>query len=137
MRNGAGSTRSPGAIRSTFDRSTAGPAEPEFRRPRAGSGAYADRSTTTRSRTLREPTAHTPAIRDTLYATFAALGLQRARVRAVTARTGNLATATGTAVQLTSTESHRTLEPVLDRAVRRFGPGATAPAALGAYTRRG
>ncbi|WP_405364626.1 DNA polymerase thumb domain-containing protein [Kitasatospora sp. NBC_00039] len=101
---------------------------------------YADRSTTTRSRTLCEPTAHTPAIRDTLYATFAALGLQRARVRAVTARTGNLATATGTAVQLAfdrSTESHRTLEPVLDRAARRFGPGTIAPAALGSYTRRG
>ena len=81
-----------------------------------------------------------PAIRDTLYATFAALGLQRARVRAVTARTGNLATATGTAAQLTfdrSTESHRTLEPVLERAARRFGPGAIAPAALGTYTRRG
>ncbi|MFI6449119.1 DNA polymerase thumb domain-containing protein [Kitasatospora sp. NPDC050543] len=29
---------------------------------------YADRSTTTRSRTLREPTAHTPALRDALYA---------------------------------------------------------------------
>lgn len=100
---------------------------------------YADRSATTRSRTLREPTAHTPMIRDVLYSAFASLGLQRARIRAVTARTGNLAAATGAAVQLTfdrPTESRRALEPVLDRAAGRFGYAATAPAALAATKAR-
>lgn len=92
---------------------------------------YADRSASTRSRNLREPTAHTPAIRDALYSAFASLGLQRARIRAVTARTGNLAATTGAAVQLTfdrPTENQRALEPVIDRARARFGVGAVQPA---------
>lgn len=94
---------------------------------------YADRSTTTRSRTLREPTAHTPALQETLYSVFTALGLQRARVRVVTARVGGLTAAVGTAVQLTfdrSVEDARTLEPVIDRTNWRFGTGAVRPAAL-------
>ncbi|MET9611657.1 DinB/UmuC family translesion DNA polymerase [Kitasatospora indigofera] len=94
---------------------------------------YADRSTTTRSRTLREATAHTPVLQDTLYALFAALGLQRARIRAVTARVNNLAAAEHGFVQLTldaTTENNRALEPVLDKANRRWGTGTVHPAAL-------
>ncbi|MFJ7246346.1 DNA polymerase thumb domain-containing protein [Kitasatospora sp. NPDC098652] len=94
---------------------------------------YADRSSTTRSRTLREPTAHTPALQQVLYELFAALALQRARVRAVTVRVGELTAATQVAEQLTFDrliEDARTLEPVIDQAGRRFGPGAVRPAAL-------
>ncbi|MFJ2810556.1 DNA polymerase thumb domain-containing protein [Kitasatospora sp. NPDC087271] len=100
---------------------------------------YADRSATTRSRTLREPTAHTPALQQTLYGLFSALGLQRARVRVVIARVGELTDGAGTAEQLTfdrSIEDARTLEPVIDRTSRRFGTGAVRPAALLAPRRR-
>ncbi|MFC8448637.1 hypothetical protein [Kitasatospora sp. NPDC057223] len=94
---------------------------------------YADRSTTTRSRTLREATAHTPLLQETLYALFGALGLQRARIRAVTARVNGLAAAEHGFVQLTldtATENNRTLEPVIDRANHRWGTGTVHPAAL-------
>ncbi|MEV8100469.1 hypothetical protein [Kitasatospora sp. NPDC085879] len=81
---------------------------------------YADRSSTTR--TLREATNHTPRLADTLYAPFASLGLQRARIRAVTARVANLAPAATGHTQLTfgpQTEDRRTLEPVIDKAKHR------------------
>ncbi|MFE4599507.1 hypothetical protein ACFRKE_01455 [Kitasatospora indigofera] len=94
---------------------------------------YADRSTTTRSRTLREATAHTPVLQDSLYALFTALGLQRARIRAVTARVNNLAAAERSFVQLTldaATENNRVLEPVLDKANNRWGTGTVHPASL-------
>ncbi|MFE2911399.1 DNA polymerase Y family protein [Kitasatospora indigofera] len=96
---------------------------------------FADRSHTTRSRTLKEPTSHSPALTEALYAMFASLGLQRARIRAVTARLGHLAAAEHGYVQLTLdavTEDRRRLEPVLDKAARRFGTGAVRPAALAA-----
>lgn len=101
--------------------------------------AFADRSTTTRSRTLREPTAHTPALQQTLYALFGALALQRARVRAVTARVGQLSAAAGTAQQLTfdrAIEDAHRLEPVIDRIGRRFGTGSLRPAVLSVATPR-
>ncbi|WP_033330673.1 MULTISPECIES: DNA polymerase Y family protein [Streptomyces] len=94
---------------------------------------YADRSTTTRSRTLREPTAHTPALQRVLYELFSALALQRARVRAVTVRVGELATGAQAAEQLTFDrliEDARTLEPVIDRAGQCFGAGIVCPAVL-------
>ncbi|MET9615377.1 DNA polymerase Y family protein [Kitasatospora indigofera] len=93
----------------------------------------ADRSTTTRSRTLREPSAHTPVLQDSLYALFGALGLQRARVRAVTARVSGVVAAERVFVQLTLdavTEDRRVLEPVIDRANRRWGSGTVHPGAL-------
>ncbi|WP_063794890.1 hypothetical protein [Kitasatospora sp. MBT66] len=97
---------------------------------------YVDRSATTRSRTLPETTSHSPVLRDTLYALFGGLGLERARIRAITARIGGLVTASrASGVQLsfdTVTEAARALEPVLDRAAARFGSGAVAPAALSA-----
>ncbi|MEU8927578.1 helix-hairpin-helix domain-containing protein [Kitasatospora sp. NPDC048545] len=94
---------------------------------------YADRSTTTRSRTLHEPTHHTPTLRDTLYAIHTRLGLQRARIRALTARAGHLTPATHAYTQLTldpTTEDQRRLEPVLDKANNRWGTGTLRPAAL-------
>ncbi|WP_051710321.1 DNA polymerase Y family protein [Streptomyces sp. NRRL S-350] len=96
---------------------------------------YADRSSTTKSRTLPEATGHSPVLRDVLYALFGALGLERARIRAVTARAGGLtSTSVGVqGVQLTfdaATEAVRTLEPVLDKAAARYGIGAVAPAVL-------
>ncbi|MFB7998942.1 hypothetical protein ACFC4G_39715 [Streptomyces sp. NPDC056002] len=44
---------------------------------------YADRTQTTRTRSLTEPTAHTPALAATARDLLAGLGLQRARVRAL------------------------------------------------------
>ncbi|MFD9124312.1 hypothetical protein [Kitasatospora sp. NPDC059571] len=94
---------------------------------------YADRSTTTRSRTLREPTAHTPALADTLYTAFTSLALQRARIRAISARVAQLADARTAVTQLTfdrTTEDRRTLEPVIDKANHRWGTGTLRPASL-------
>ncbi|MFE3504619.1 hypothetical protein ACFXPX_32705 [Kitasatospora sp. NPDC059146] len=94
---------------------------------------YADRSHTVRRRTLREPTQHTPDVQAALYGLFTALGLERARVRAVTARVAELAPAAAGWTQLTldpQTESSRALEPVLDKAANRFGHAAIQPAAL-------
>ncbi|MGW2064150.1 DinB/UmuC family translesion DNA polymerase [Streptomyces sp. NPDC001937] len=49
---------------------------------------YADRTHTTRTRTLTEPTAHSPALANTGLALLESLGLQRARVRAISVRAG-------------------------------------------------
>ncbi|CAM5391932.1 DNA polymerase IV [Streptomyces violaceorubidus] len=54
---------------------------------------YADRSATTRSRTLKEPTAHSAALTRTAYDMYEALGLQRARVRTIALRAEGLAPA--------------------------------------------
>jgi DNA polymerase-4 len=100
---------------------------------------YADRSHTTRSRTLAEPTSHTPALRDALYGIHTALGLERARVRAMTARVAQLAPAARAYVQLTfdrATENHRSLEPVLDKANTRYGTHTLRPATLTTPTGR-
>ncbi|WP_097975232.1 hypothetical protein, partial [Streptomyces sp. gb14] len=51
---------------------------------------YADRSQTTRTRTLAEPTAHTPALAETARQLLTVLGLQRARVRTLTLRAERL-----------------------------------------------
>ncbi|MFM9462782.1 DNA polymerase thumb domain-containing protein [Streptomyces scabiei] len=93
---------------------------------------YADRTTTTRTRTLPEATAHTLALTRTATELFDALGLQRARVRALTL-TGELTDATRTAQQLTfdpDDSKARRIEAAADRARRRFGPDAVVPAAL-------
>ncbi|MEE1782751.1 hypothetical protein PUR71_07440 [Streptomyces sp. SP17BM10] len=98
-----------------------------------GTGRLPRRSTTTRSRTLHEPTHHTPALRDTLCAIHTRLGLQRARIRALTSRAGHLTPATHAHTQLTldpTIEDQRRLEPVLDKANNRWGTGTLRPAAL-------
>ncbi|UTO68247.1 DNA polymerase Y family protein [Streptomyces rapamycinicus] len=92
---------------------------------------YADRSTTTRTRTLTEPTAHTPALTAAAYALHDALGLQRARVRSVALRVEGLTDAGVASHQLTfdpADEKSRRLEAAADRARARFGVFAVRPA---------
>ncbi|MFC9273494.1 hypothetical protein ACFTXJ_37625 [Streptomyces zhihengii] len=96
---------------------------------------YADRSVTTRTRTLREPTAHSAALTATAYAMHESLGLQRARVRGLSLRAEGLVPAEGAARQLSfdpADERARRLEAAADRARARFGPGAVIPGALAA-----
>ncbi|WP_443050898.1 DNA polymerase Y family protein [Streptomyces sp. H27-D2] len=92
---------------------------------------YADRSTTTRTRALPEPTAHTPSLTAAVYALHAALGLQRARVRSVSLRAEDLAAAELAVRQLSfdpDEEDSRRIEAAVDRARARFGPQAAYPA---------
>ncbi|MCF6522487.1 hypothetical protein [Streptomyces sp. JJ36] len=93
----------------------------------------ADRSTLTRTRTLREPTAHTPELTAVAYALHDSLGLQRARVRAVTLRAEDLLPAADAPRQLLldpREEKARRAEAAADRARARFGPAAAHPAGL-------
>ncbi|MFH8572173.1 DNA polymerase thumb domain-containing protein [Streptomyces sp. NPDC017993] len=93
---------------------------------------YADRSTTTRTRRLAEPTAHGPALTEAAYALHAALGLQRARVRSVALRAEDLCRAELATRQLmfdpAEDKAHR-IEAAVDRARARFGTAAVRPAA--------
>ncbi|MEV4871080.1 DNA polymerase thumb domain-containing protein [Streptomyces syringium] len=93
---------------------------------------YADGSSTTRSRTFAEPTAHTPALTATAYALHGALGLQRARVRAVALRAEGLGDAALASRQLTfdlADDKAYRVEAAVDRARARFGVAAVGPAA--------
>ena len=93
---------------------------------------YADDSTTTRSRTLTEPTGHTPALTAAAYALHDALALQRARVRGVSLRAERITEDDSAGHQLTFDEQAtraRILEPVIDRLNSRW-PGAVRPATL-------
>ncbi len=95
---------------------------------------YADRTgqaSITRSRTLPEATAHTPQLRATAHALHGALGLQRARVRSLALRAGDLGDAASTSRQLTfgpDDDRARRIEAAADRARARFGAGAVRPA---------
>ncbi|MFI1224902.1 MULTISPECIES: DNA polymerase thumb domain-containing protein [unclassified Streptomyces] len=92
---------------------------------------YADRSTTIRSRTLPESTAHSPRLRAAAHALHGSLGLQRARVRCLTLRAGELGHAAAASRQLTfgpDDDRARRIEAAADRARARFGPGAVRPA---------
>ncbi|MEE1752449.1 DNA polymerase Y family protein [Streptomyces sp. SP18CS02] len=96
---------------------------------------YADRSVTTRSRALREPTAHSAALTATAYALHEALGLQRARVRGIALRAEGLAPAEQAAHQLSfdpADEKARRIEEVADRARAKFGREVIVPGALAA-----
>ncbi|MFF8320234.1 hypothetical protein ACF06V_24035 [Streptomyces bobili] len=96
---------------------------------------YADRSSTTRSRTLGEPTAHSADLTRTAYGLYEALGLQRARVRAIALRAEGLTPAEQASHQLTFDpvdEKARRIEEVADRARAKFGPRAVMPGALAA-----
>ncbi|MGW4231428.1 DNA polymerase Y family protein [Streptomyces sp. NPDC004980] len=94
---------------------------------------YADRSSTTRTRVLPEPTDHSPVLVAAALGLLASLGLQRARVRAFTVRADHLLPA-GSAYRQLSLEPGdaraRAAEAASDRARRRFGPKAVRPAAL-------
>jgi nucleotidyltransferase/DNA polymerase involved in DNA repair len=96
---------------------------------------YADRSATTRSRTLAEPTAHSAALTRAAYGLYGALGLQRARVRVLVLRVEGLDPADQACHQLTfdpADEKARRVEEAADRARARFGPRAVMPGSLAA-----
>jgi nucleotidyltransferase/DNA polymerase involved in DNA repair len=92
-------------------------------------------ASTTRSRTLKEPTAHSAALTRTAYGMYEALGLQRARVRALALRAEALTPADQASHQLTFDpvdEKVRRIEEVADRARAKFGPRAVMPGTLAA-----
>ncbi|MFM9789943.1 DNA polymerase Y family protein [Streptomyces turgidiscabies] len=94
---------------------------------------YADRSSTTRTRTLAEPTGHSPALAAAALDLLAGLGLQRARVRAFVIRADGLLPAGDAYRQLSldpGDDRARAAEAAADRARRRFGAAAVRPAAL-------
>jgi len=94
---------------------------------------YADRTATTRTRTLEEPTAHSAALTRAAYGMYEALGLQRARVRSMSLRVESLDPAEQASHQLTfdpTDEKLRRIEEAADRARARFGPHAVLPGAL-------
>ncbi|MFF5976342.1 hypothetical protein ACFY7C_33030 [Streptomyces sp. NPDC012769] len=96
---------------------------------------YADRTTSGRTRTLREPTAHSTELTALAYAIHASFGLQRARVRGIALRAEGLAPAEGAAHQLTfdpADDKARRIEEVADRARAKFGPRAVLPGSLAA-----
>ncbi|MFI1563388.1 DNA polymerase thumb domain-containing protein [Streptomyces sp. NPDC020490] len=106
----------------------------EFPHSRTGSGGGTPIATT-RSRTLKESTAHSAALTAAAYGMYEALGLQRARVRAVHLRAEGLAPAEQASHQLTfdpADEKARRLEEVADRARAKFGPDAVKPGTLAA-----
>jgi len=101
---------------------------------------YADRSSSTRTRTLPEPTSHSPALAATALSLLTALGLQRARVRAFAIRADGLLPAGSAYWQLSLDPGDaraRAAEAAADRARRRFGTEAVRPAALAAAFRSG
>ncbi|MEV0449764.1 helix-hairpin-helix domain-containing protein [Streptomyces sp. NPDC050600] len=99
---------------------------------------YADRTQTTRTRSLTEATAHTPALAITARDLLSSLGLQRARVRALALRAERLRPAEHTTHQLTLDDHDDKLlrlEAALDRARARYGHGIAGTAS--AYRRHG
>ncbi|MGW6950997.1 DinB/UmuC family translesion DNA polymerase [Streptomyces xanthophaeus] len=94
---------------------------------------YADRSSSTRSITLTEATAHTRTIATTAYELYDLLALQRARVRSISLRAHDLRPATEATQQLTldpTDDRALAIEAVTDRARSRYGPGTLRPATL-------
>jgi len=94
---------------------------------------YADRTSTTRTRGLPEPTDHSPALAATALGLLASLGLQRARVRAFVLRVDDLRPVGSAYRQLSMDPGDaraRAVEAAADRARRRFGQEAVRPAAL-------
>ena len=94
---------------------------------------FADFTTITRSRTLRDPTDVARVVYDTARGLYGALGLQRARLRLVGVRVEGLSEASTTPRQMAldgGDEEWRAAEQASDRAAARFGSGAVRPAAL-------
>ncbi|MGG8407046.1 DNA polymerase Y family protein [Streptomyces sp. 12297] len=93
----------------------------------------ADRTVVTRTRTLAEPTAHSAELTAAAYGLYGALGLQRARVRALSLRAEGLRPGERAAHQLSfdpQDEKSRRIEAVADRVRTKFGPTAILPATL-------
>jgi DNA polymerase-4 len=94
---------------------------------------FADFTTITRARTLRDPTDVGQEVYATARALYEALGLQRARLRLVGVRVEGLVDAAGVAEQLlldAPERGWREAEQAADRAAERFGRGAVRPATL-------
>lgn len=94
---------------------------------------FADFTTTTRSRTLREATDVTQDVYATACSLWWSLGLERARIRLVGVRVEGLVDAAHEPRQLLLGEPEagwREADRAVDRAARRFGAGAVRPAAL-------
>ena len=94
---------------------------------------FADFTTLTRSRTLREPTDIGQALYATARDLYDGLGLQRARLRLVGVRAENLLPVERLAEQLlldAPEAGWREADRAVDRAAARFGRGSVRPAAL-------
>ena len=94
---------------------------------------FADFSTTTRSRTLREATDVSQDVYATAVALWDAMGLERARIRLVGVRVEGLVDAARAPRQLLLDEREqgwREADRAVDAASARFGTGAVRPAAL-------
>jgi len=94
---------------------------------------FADFTTITRSRTLKDPTDVARLVYETASALYDGLGLQRARIRLVGVRVEGLSQTDETPRQLAmggAGEEWRAAEQAADRAAARFGAGAVRPAAL-------
>jgi DNA polymerase-4 len=94
---------------------------------------FADFTTITRSRTLRDPTDVSREIYDTARGLFDALGLQRARIRLVGVRLEQLVESDRAPIQGTLDEPDhgwRDADRAVDRASARFGAGSVRPASL-------
>jgi len=94
---------------------------------------YADRTSTTKTRTLAEATSHSTALARAAYDLHATYGLERARVRAIALRVHGLSPSEHAHHQLTldpADDKARRIEAATDRARARFGLAAVKPAAL-------
>lgn len=94
---------------------------------------FADFTTITRSRSLRDSTDVSRDIAATARELYDALGLQRARVRLVGVRVEQLSEASSTPVQVALDEPEhgwRDADRAVDRASARFGSGSVRPASL-------
>jgi DNA polymerase-4 len=94
---------------------------------------FADFTTITRSKTLREPTDVARVVYETARGLYEALGLQRARIRLVGVRVEGLVASDTTPRQLSmggGGEEWRAAEQASDQAAARFGAGAVRPATL-------
>jgi DNA polymerase-4 len=94
---------------------------------------FADFTTITRAKTLKEPTDVARVVYETARGLYDALGLERARIRLVGVRVEGLAEADVTPRQLAlggAGEEWRAAELAADRAAARFGAGAVRPATL-------
>ena len=94
---------------------------------------FADFTTITRSRTLKEATDSGNAIYEVSRELFTKLGLQRARLRLVGVRAESLVTADRATRQLLMGEREsgwREADRAVDRASARFGSGSVRPASL-------